>query len=178
FLGAEQRAARRTGRNAIGKGAGRQRAEAVLAHQHAAGGHEAPPDEVAARYLTKRQRAMDVRAIVTGALRFSLPDARGFRRNIHDGLAFLETKDGKCLPLAPPSDTSGNAIARVRAAQAPQSSSSNRKPTLRRRQGRRRHLGPGALECLRPVSQAVPRRPAAPPLSASIAGREHPPPSA
>src|SRR5262249_31134113 len=40
------------------------------------------------------------------------------------------------------------------------------------------HLGPGALECLRPVSQPVPRRPAAPPLAASIAGREHPPPSA
>ncbi len=69
-----ERASRRAGRHR-GVGAARERAQAVLARQHAARGEEAPLDELAPRHLSERTRLDDLRPVVTRPLRFELPDA-------------------------------------------------------------------------------------------------------
>ena len=80
--GAEQRAARRAGRH-VGERAARKRAQPILARQQSAGREDAPLDELTPRDLAYGSRLDDLGSIVACSLRFPLPNARSFVRDIH-----------------------------------------------------------------------------------------------
>src|SRR4029079_16764630 len=82
FGGAEQRAQRRAGRHG-GKGTARKRAEPILQGKRSASSENPPSEKIAPGDLALRERLYDLGAIITGFLRFSLPDAGLFACQIH-----------------------------------------------------------------------------------------------